>query len=86
VNKKKVIPYSMITGGALITLTGLWLASMYIYYAVIDRIGEGDQSLLFWYLPLLLGGIIAIIIGIGIGLFGRDYLPKSRKQESECNQ
>ena len=36
---------------------------MYIYEAIISRIGEPDQSLIFWYLPILFIGITSLIAG-----------------------
>ena len=48
---------------ALMCLFGISLIIMYIYGAVIARLGEADQSLLFWYLPFMLFGIICVIAG-----------------------
>ena len=44
-------------------LIGISLIIMYIYSAVIAGLGEADQSLLFWHLPLMLFGIICVIAG-----------------------
>ena len=48
---------------ALMFFLGIVLIIMYINSAIIERLGEGDQSLLFWYLPLMLFGIISVIAG-----------------------
>jgi uncharacterized membrane protein len=48
---------------ALMCFIGVTLIIMYINSAVIERLGEGDQSLLFWYLPLMLIGIICVKAG-----------------------
>lgn len=39
------------------TLVGLYFALGYFWWAIIERIGEPDQSLIFWYLPILFIGI-----------------------------
>jgi len=38
----------------------------YVRGAVLERLGEADQSLLFWYLPLLLFGIPCTLAGLAI--------------------
>jgi hypothetical protein len=43
--------------GLLMGLTGLGFIAMYLYSAVVERLGDPDQSLLFWLLPILLAGI-----------------------------
>ena len=45
--------------GAILVLAGLFLVGAYVFSAVIDRLGEPDQSLLFWALPVLFMGIMA---------------------------
>jgi hypothetical protein len=52
---------------------------MYIYEGIVSRIGEPDQSLIFWYLPLLFIGIFSL--SIGIVLFINSY--KSIKNDAE---
>jgi hypothetical protein len=53
---------------------------VYVSSAVIDRIGEADQSLLFWYLPLLLGGVI-LLTGGGVAVaFGVGALRRGSKR------
>jgi len=56
--------------GALATAVGLWSIAAYFLEAVIARVGEPDQSLLFWYLPLLFIGIIGLILGVAAGTWG----------------
>ena len=51
-------------------LSGLGLIAGYFYWAVIERIGEPDQSLLFWYLPFLFTGVMAAMLGFGFGVMG----------------
>ena len=45
---------------ALVTgLIGLFGVGVYLF-TVIDSIGEADRSLLFWYLPFLFAGLMAL--------------------------
>jgi hypothetical protein len=37
---------------------------MYVWGAVISRLGEPDQSLLFWYLPIFFIGLISGLGGL----------------------
>ncbi|MHB8925291.1 MAG: hypothetical protein ACYC5I_08355 [Coriobacteriia bacterium] len=55
---------------ALLILSGLSFVVMYFVSAVVERVGESDQSLLFWYLPILMIGVIGVLIGIGAGILG----------------
>jgi hypothetical protein len=52
--------------GVLAVVVGLLLVVLYVGSAVIARIGEPDQSLLFWYLPFLLMGGIGIVVGAAL--------------------
>jgi cytochrome oxidase assembly protein ShyY1 len=49
---------------------------MYVLEAIVARIGEADQSLLFWYLPILFIGLIVLAIGLGLGIWGARRLRK----------
>ena len=60
---RKVLCIIFMFLSALMCLLGISLIIMYIYSAVIARLGEADQSLLFWHLPLMLFGIICVIAG-----------------------
>ena len=60
---RKVMCIIFMLLSALMFLFGVVLIIMYINSAVIERLGEGDQSLLFWYMPLMLFGIISVIAG-----------------------
>ncbi len=51
---------------ALLVIIGLILVAMYFWEGVISRWGEADQSLLFWYLPLLFIGIFSVAGGAGL--------------------
>ena len=66
--------------GALFALAGLSFVAMYVLEAIISRQGESDQSLIFWYLPFLLFGLIGITIGIGGFVFGANRLKQLHQQ------
>jgi hypothetical protein len=65
--------------GIFLSIFGLILITAYIINAYYERIGDPDQSLLFWYLPILFLGII--ILGFGLWLAIREFakLTKSDK-------
>ena len=63
---------------ALLILSGLTFVVMYFVSAVLERVGEPDQSLLFWYLPILFIGIIGILLGAGAGILGILGLRKAK--------
>jgi len=78
---KKALPYGALVISGLLTLTGTACIVTYVLEAVVARIGEGDQSLMFWYLPFLFIGLIGLLIGIGIGIWGVTRLKKLRQQD-----
>lgn len=59
--------------GSLSLLAGLTLVGMYVFSAIIEPLGEPDQSLLFWLMPFLLVGVGATVLGvvlIAVGVTG----------------
>ncbi|NNJ92416.1 MAG: hypothetical protein HKP55_12140 [Gammaproteobacteria bacterium] len=63
-----------IISGVTLAMMGLVFIGTYIFEAYIARIGEPDQSLLFWYLPLLLVGLFTAALGGLIAWVGfREY-------------
>lgn len=82
---KRIIAFSLLLFGGLLTLAGIVLSGMYVFEAIIARIGEGDQSLLFWYLPLLFIGILGIVIGLGLGSWGIIILKKHRNTKDDID-
>ena len=62
-NNKKIWPSVTFAIGIVIGVFGAFLVAAYFTEAVIARIGDPDQSLLFWYLPFLFFGIIGLISG-----------------------
>ena len=79
---KKVLPYGALVMGSLIVLTGIACIIMYVLEAVIARVGEADQSLLFWYLPFLFIGLIGIFAGAGLGIWGVVRLKKLQENDN----
>ena len=61
-------------GGSLLSLAGIGFIVLYVKEAVADRYGEADQSLVFWYLPVL-------FIGMGLLLGGLLLLRKYKDRE-----
>ena len=62
--------------GIVLIIIGAVLITGYIIEAYVERIGEPDQSLLFWYLPLLIVGLIAFGIGLSTSIWGFNRLIK----------
>ena len=60
-------------------ILGLIFIMAYILEAVVARAGEPDQSLLFWYLPFLLTGLIGTILGSAFIYWGLKHKRKIKK-------
>jgi len=69
-NSKKILPCGALVIGSLIGLAGTAFAVMYVLEAFVARLGDADQSLLFWYLPILFIGLFGIIVGAVLGILG----------------
>jgi len=80
-NSKKIWPSLALIAGIVLTIIGALLIVGYIMEAYIARIGEPDQSLLFWYLPLLIIGLIAFVTGLSTGIWGFNRLRKINHQD-----
>jgi hypothetical protein len=86
-NSKKTWPAVAIISGIVLTTIGVLLIVGYITEAYVARIGEPDQSLLFWYLPLLIVGLITFVAGLSTGIWGFIRLRKIKHQNlSNDNQ
>ena len=72
----KILPYAALAMGSLMAFTGAACVVMYILEAIVARIGQPDQSLLFWYLPILFMGMIGMVLGLGAGARGAQRLRK----------
>ena len=69
-NSKKLLSCGALVFGILFFILGAVFVVAYISEAVMARLGEPDQSLLFWYLPILFMGIAGIGLGTGAGILG----------------
>jgi predicted lysophospholipase L1 biosynthesis ABC-type transport system permease subunit len=67
---KKLLTYTSVLLGGLITLVGASFVVMYFWEAIIKRTGEPDQSLIFWYLPILFLGLIGVLGGLALLIQG----------------
>jgi len=65
----KLITRLGLIGGLLLSLTGGGFIFMYVAEGIVARIGEPDQSLLFWYLPILFLGIFGLMAGLALLLW-----------------
>jgi len=74
----RTLPIAALSFGVTAILVGLTLMGAYILEAFIERRGEPDQSLLFWYLPLLFIGVISFISGLAASVWGFVELRRSR--------
>ena len=63
-NFNKYKKYLGLIAGLLLCVTGIIFCVEYVFEAYISRIGDPDQSLLFWYIPLLIIGIFAFSAGM----------------------
>lgn len=68
--KRNVVSLVALVFGALAVTAGLWFIGAYVFGAVVGRLGEPDQSLLFWYLPLVFIGFASLTVGVGAIVFG----------------
>jgi hypothetical protein len=66
----KMWSYGALAFGGLMVIGGILFIVLYVVEAVIARRGEPDQSLLFWYLPVLFLGLIGMVVGLGVSAWG----------------
>ncbi len=78
---KKILAYGLLALGSLLSILGMAFVAAYIREAVLARVGEPDQSLLFWYLPILFLGVIAMLIGVGMVAWGVSRVRKMRPKK-----
>jgi hypothetical protein len=67
---KKPLTVLSVLFGAVLVLVGAGFVFMYVWEAIVVRSGEPDQSLLFWYLPILFLGIFGAVAGVGLLIRG----------------
>lgn len=75
-----------LAAGTLLTLAGAGFVFLYVRDALVASIGEADQSLLFWYLPILFIGIFAIMAGAGLFIRGLRRLGGKNGDEKSSNE
>ena len=85
-NSKKILSCGALAVGSLIGLAGIVLLAMYMLEAIVARVGEADQSLLFWYLPILFIGLFGIIVGAVLGVLGYIGLRKLRYENPKIEK
>jgi len=56
---KKWLAYLYVSLGGLLAALGAVFVVMYVWEAIIARSGDPDQSLIFWYLPILFLGLMS---------------------------
>lgn len=82
--RKKPVSYVAIVLGAIAFVTGLVFTGMYVVEGVIATRGQADQSLLFWYLPILFLGLAGMGLGARLLYWGRKSLaPDEEKQGND---
>ncbi len=69
--------------GGVAAIVGTGLVAAYFLEAVLARLGEPDQSLLFWYLPILFSGLGGLVIGLSAAAWGIRRLRRLRNHLGE---
>jgi ABC-type multidrug transport system fused ATPase/permease subunit len=75
---KKWIHLFALVLGAVLSLAGLWFVGIYVSDAIFKRLGEPDQSLVFWYLPILFIGIAGIVSGVVSFLWAFGHIRRTK--------
>ena len=76
----KIWPAAALIFGILIGIIGAVLIVTYVLEAVVARTDEADQSLLFWYLPILFFGIVGLVTGLSGVIWGLCRLKKVNQE------
>lgn len=69
-NSRKWLSFLVLFVGIFTLLMGVAFIWVYVWEALISRIGDPDQSLLFWYLPFLFMGVLATGGGLALIFLG----------------
>jgi uncharacterized membrane protein len=80
---KKFLTYSPIFLGAVLALVGTAFVAMYFWEAIITKIGDSDQSLMFWYLPFMFIGLAGILAGLALLTWGMNRMRNSQKNNAD---
>lgn len=70
----RLIGVFALLSGVLLVVAGVVFVVIYFKDAIFLRLGEPDQSLIFWYLPFLFVGFGGVISGLVIGNAGLNKL------------
>ena len=76
----RLLPIAVLALRIIAALVGAALVVAYILKAVIDGLGESDQSLLFWYLPVLFLGLGSAAVGLVAGIWAMHRFYKNSKR------
>jgi len=71
-------PVVSLVFGVAAAAAGVALVVGYFAEAVVARVGQPDQSLLFWYAPFLLVGVAAFLGGCTAAYFGFRAVRRTR--------
>ena len=74
---KRLWPWAVSSLGIVLILIGGALIGAYVFEAVVARVNEPDQSLLFWYLPILFLGFLGLAAGVSASAWGFRRLKKA---------
>ena len=66
---KKILAWILMILSVCLILIGASFIFLYVRDAVILHLGEPDQSLLFWYLPILFTGVVGVPGGIALFVY-----------------
>lgn len=66
---KKLLDLLLIINGFILSIAGSGFILMYLWNAFVVRT-SADQSLMFWYLPILVTGLIMLSGGLFLGVSG----------------
>ena len=73
---KKIWRSVTLVFGIVLSLIGAALIIAYVMEAIVGRAGDSDQSLLFWYLPILFLGIIGLGTGLSLVVWAPNHIRK----------
>jgi len=77
----KAGPLFALCAGSAVILTGAVLIYAYVMAAVIARLGDPDQSLLFWYFPILVVGLGFAAGGLALVAAAVQRLRRLRREQ-----
>jgi hypothetical protein len=71
---QKKLSWAATLFGGFTLLLGVTFIAMYVSEAIVKRTGDPDQSLIFWYLPILFLGVSIAMIGFSSLIWGLKQL------------